>query len=493
MRHQNVKMAMVLMISALVLLSPIVRADTDTDVQAAMAAVQTVLSVVDTLQRIVDILSEAKEPLFRALSFASGGLHSYSPSNGRQNAQAIVNLLEGVDSEYYDPIIDVSVDFPIGIRPHMAGLLSIDQEWAATRGNTWTEDSASSWQNILSMLRMSSTAMLSVLEGDLSGQEISDAFLIATTFIWQTYDGINTMLKDWGYEIWVAPGESIQAAIDTANEGATIYLEPGTYRETLEITKSITLEGWMAELPQTPNGVRRGYGTVLQPVGDQAGILIHSSEPIAVEIRRLSIEEASNGITVSGSAQLLLEDSDILKCSVGIETSETASVEMIDCHLEYNDIAVLLGGTSVSEIRDCGLRYCDNLLGALQIIESSFAIVSGSLIGDNAGNGIFVFDQAQLAIEDSYLLMNGGDGVLLAGNCQVEMNGTSISWNGEFGLRTLTEECASEELEYLEAFTGAIDGSGNFIAAQGTVGGNDAAAVCPESLLFLTEPKPEEE
>jgi hypothetical protein len=128
----------------------------------------------------------------------------------------------------------------------------------------------------------------------------------------------------------------------------------------------------------------------------------------------------------------------------------------------------------------------------LQILESSSVTISGSFIRENAGNGILVSDQARLEIEDSYILSNGGDGLLLTGACQAEVTNMSITDNCGFGVRSLTDECVVEESENMVLFSGTISGAGNFISPSDTMMGNDLGRYCPESLLFLTEPKPEE-
>ena len=41
----------------------------------------------------------------------------------------------------------------------------------------------------------------------------------------------------------VTPGQSIQAAINRANPGDTVFVQSGVYRESLNITRPIILEG----------------------------------------------------------------------------------------------------------------------------------------------------------------------------------------------------------------------------------------------------------
>lgn len=66
-----------------------------------------------------------------------------------------------------------------------------------------------------------------------------------------------------GKHIIVRKGESIQAALDAAPDGAVIRIRPGTYLEALTITKPVTLMGWPGQdgrrvIIQNPGGVNNG-------------------------------------------------------------------------------------------------------------------------------------------------------------------------------------------------------------------------------------------
>jgi nitrous oxidase accessory protein NosD len=86
---------------------------------------------------------------------------------------------------------------------------------------------------------------------------------------------------------------SIQDAIDAANPGSLIRVCPGTYREQLSVTKSLSIAG--------------DNGAIVMPAGMVANTTGSSGSPIAaailvkdaanVEIRGLTVDTVNNGIT----------------------------------------------------------------------------------------------------------------------------------------------------------------------------------------------------
>ena len=430
----------------------------------------------DLIREAAGILAEIKEPVVQLLGFVSLG----SDRGGWQTAQEVVNRLEGRASELWGPTSCAAPESSQGIRPCLAELQ------AAPPGSTWQ------WERLSESLRLVSKTMYRIVDEQPSVSETRDQFMISRVLLESAIRMIDELLQTWGYEIWVLYGESIQAAIDAAPAGATINLDPGTYRETLEITKSITLRGWSSGAPATSDGRHRGYGVTLQPVGNQSGILIHSSEPIVVEILRINVEAALVGIEVSGPVELLVQDVDILDSKIGLYVHDGASVDVVNGYFESNAVALGAEGSSEVNVQDSRILLSWSQMAALQARESSVVAISGTYVQESVGHGVLVAQQAQLSIEDSYILYNDGDGILMGGESRLAMSGSVITSNKGYGIRALSETCGLDQDFGLAAFSGQITGSGNSISSSDTAMGNVLGLSCPDELSFLIEADPDD-
>ena len=445
------------------------------------------ITACEAFAQFAAILAEVRGPLLEAWNAASGGLYGARLGTGYSNAQIAVNLLEGSASEWYAPL--GNVEYPIGVRPRLEQLRGIDGEGECPSISYPFEGVSSALDPLLSSVRLASNALVPVLEGGLLTNDVYDAFLTAQVLLEYAHERIKTLLQYWGYEVWVSPGESIQAAIDGAQAGATIYIEPGIYRETLEITKSITLDGWSDEIPRSPdsNTVPR-FAAVLEPVREQPGIFIYSThERIDVVINGISITDATTGIVVLGASALRLEDSDILYCSIGLDAMGAALVEIDNCLLDQNGVGLRLAGSAECIVQSSRIKAGTDTLAGIQLLESSVSEFSDSFIRDNEGAGILAADNAKLAITDSYVTSNGGDGILVSGQASLQLRSASLSANAGFGIRAVGVDCALDNPMELPLSIGSIHGEGNFIASADVMLGNQLGAFCPQELGFLIE------
>lgn len=96
-----------------------------------------------------------------------------------------------------------------------------------------------------------------------------------------------------GASISVGPGESIQSAIDDANDGDVILVQSGVYRENLNVDKQLTLEGEEAG----------GEKPVIDAGGDRNGFTLNADN---VTIQGFCVTEARIGIDVVSSNNAII-------------------------------------------------------------------------------------------------------------------------------------------------------------------------------------------
>jgi hypothetical protein len=120
-------------------------------------------------------------------------------------------------------------------------------------------------------------------------------------------------LNGAGGQVWHVPGDypTIQAAVDSANEGDTILVAPGVYSEHVAVSKSgLTLRGAGPVSPVERPGVSAGENVVLDGTDlGGVGIGIHvrgasAAEPvIGVDVSRFEVRNFERGILVEWAAE----------------------------------------------------------------------------------------------------------------------------------------------------------------------------------------------
>ena len=322
-----------------------------------------------------------------------------------------------------------------------------------------------------------------------------------------------SVLAQDSYTLTVGPGESIQAAIDIAPQGATIYLARGTWTENVIITKTVTLQGAGEDL------------TVLDGKVDNQPVLeIRGDTPITVTVQSLRVTGSSceGGIRVSGWATLVLSDSavvsntyygvgifnpaqaSITRCIIsgntgyGIMVGYTptaplnpdAVISISDCTITNNNAfipsqetpvaghGVWLFGSASVRIANCTISY--NLHGLLSRNLGPVDI-EGCEISSNYSLGIIVTTPiagtavSKVVLKHSKIISNSTGGILLIGKVEAMIEANQILRNGRYGVFLGERPCVNVD----EVFTGSIVGRGN------TIAWNELADVCPQELAFL--------
>jgi|GEM_PF-1877771 hypothetical protein len=490
--------------------------------------------VTENLQEIGRVLLEVRIALEQAANYAAMGMTGFNPDDSGLYAQALINILEGPDSELFDSAIEDIWSFDLGVRPSIVQIDLTDAEWLRIDDQTPNvRGLGDMWDRHLSLLRLASNAMQLGLRPDAESTDLEDAFLSAYALLLVVQNGIQEMLGMWGFEIeiWVSPGESIQAAIDRAWPGVTIYMEPGIYRESLYIDKDLILTSapWR-ELPDLSLYDPELYRVILEPVASQVGITIGSSDSIRVSIAQITLRNASTAIAVSGNAHVSARDLWIQKSGTGVDVSGDASLNLSSCILEYFDTIVARGSDSASlEISSCylergeiGVRLLDEATlkmtdcnvgmneidldlqgGRTSLLdcqiwdhirvsgEASLEMIDTSIHG-SSGPGIVASDHAQLSLSGGYITGHDGDGILLTGASTLDMRGVYCAKNEGYGVRALSDECPLEGEDQPEPFSGTIAGANNIIPAKSEYMGNELGGTCPAEYEFLTNSSEDE-
>ena len=274
--------------------------------------------------------------------------------------------------------------------------------------------------------------------------------------------------------IHVKPGESIQAAIDGAEEGDIICLEEGTWLTNLEITKSLTIRG-VGTSKTTIEGPSRSLATI--SVRSQA-----KNKAIFVRILGLSVHGEYEGIEVRDSAEAV-----ITACSIsdnywgGITVSDRAQATIADCTIaNHHDTGIAIAGAASARIIDC--EVSGNHWGIF-LNHSAHATILRVEIKNNHW-GIWALGQAHAVIEDSDIFHNEYDGIRLQESGSINLTESRISTNHCYGI-ALHSPCYIQEEN---GFTGEVTGKGNFIPGPTQPNGNQEGSLCPS---YPGEPWPE--
>ncbi len=301
--------------------------------------------------------------------------------------------------------------------------------------------------------------------------------------------GLGTLAEDC--TITVQPGESIQAAIDAACEGAVICLAKGEWEEHLTIEKSLTLQGMDAER------------TVIK--GLEAGLpVIHiwSKEHIGVTIAGVTVTGGlgllhGHGLQVAGSANVTIGASTFAGNYVyGIQVRDSAQATISYSTFEGNELGGIdIGNSAQAALYDStvagntryGIAIADasqavisdsavtgNAMGIF-ICDSAQATITDSTIEGNEQDGIFIGDSAWATITDSIILANAWEGIFVRDSAEATIEGNVIRDNVGYGVALGMHLCFDTD----RVFTGYVAGKGN------TVGGNRRGNYCPEGLAFL--------
>jgi parallel beta-helix repeat protein len=229
--------------------------------------------------------------------------------------------------------------------------------------------------------------------------------------------------------VTVQPGQSIQAAIAGAQEGAVICLGEGSWQENLKIEKSLTLRGQGAQ-KTVIDGIQEGY-----PV-----VWIVGAQSIEVKLEGLEVTGAEGGCA------------DRPICAYGVLIQGTARAEITNSTISGNKFfgGIVLRDSARAEIT--GSTISENGEAGIGLGDSAWARITDSTISEN-GAGIVLRDSAQAEITNNLIRGNGGAGIasssagpVTGSKNRMQENGVDLVGNLPAGLRLPLVEATKEEI-----------------------------------------------
>lgn len=198
----------------------------------------------------------------------------------------------------------------------------------------------------------------------------------------------------------VGPGESIQAALDAASPGAKVQVQPGRYRESLTVTKPVTLRGEGRVVLTPPPGAPTNLCTLDPdaPDGAMPGICVvgEVTDPSIMlpPVVRPVADVRLSGLTIKGFSL------------AGVEA--------------YGADRLTVRRTNTS----------DNPGGGVFADKTNGMVIRQLRTGDNGGRGIDLQDQnTRFAISDSTITDNQGEGIFVGGSSHGVVARNRISGN----------------------------------------------------------------
>jgi len=457
----------------------------------------------EPFEQFVEALASIREPIRWAAGSAAFGMRFTIAGYLKIGAFEVLELLEGaIDPETGEERVPWRHSSwqpwtGPGVRSTVSDLDFSNDAWDGIMEtvNELIEPGTSisglreSWALLGDMLRLASDAAHRAAYSDVDPEDMRDSLLTAYALLQLSHEYVRSMSELLGLEISVEPGESIQAAIDQAIPGTRISIIAGTYRETLEITKSITLTGggWLDYVD-----AEQSYDSSVEPVASQAAILVHSEEPIDVTIDGLAIRHTELGVSVGGEARLALQNVNIRDAVTGIHVADRAKLTLEDCWFDENGVVLIAEGESLVQLDDCRIDGSTDPVASIVIRESALVAMEQTWIQRGEGSGILVSGTGSLTFANGFLSGNRGDGIVLADQASLHLTDTFFYSNGGLAVRALSDACPSSETLPYGAFTGTITGFGNSIGERASAL-HEEQVTCPEELEALLEAFAEDE
>ncbi|MBD3207813.1 hypothetical protein GF319_15895, partial [Candidatus Bathyarchaeota archaeon] len=268
-----------------------------------------------------------------------------------------------------------------------------------------------------------------------------------------------------GTTIYV-PGDylTIQEAVNNADPGDTVYVSSGTYRETVNITRSITLQGQ----DKTTTFIDGLEGTAVTISSDN------------VDIVGFSLFNSTEGVACyTGSESVNVSDCLIFLCDNGIYLWGCDKPVIQGCSVYEN---AMMGGflnmVEDADIQDCEFNF--NGESGLGVLNSNFMDVIGCEFNNNSANGAVFEASHNIDIENCSMYGNEDSGVTLDASQKATITECDSSYNSASGIWLAS--CIESVIMDCQLFANTYDGltaqcSDAFLVKGCTIYGNEDSGI----------------
>ena len=257
-------------------------------------------------------------------------------------------------------------------------------------------------------------------------------------------DGARTYIVD---DNGFANYKTIQAAVVVANNGDTIYVKPGTYKEEVILNKSVTImpllgesdpiilngDGLKTGITITSNGCSLDGLTLQNYAGSAVSVLSDGNT-----IKNNVFEDASPAIMILGSNKNSINENHIKKCEGGVALRDNSNDNIIQKNeIAGSNISIFLGNVRKNSI--VGNKISDTFWG-IWVDNSSNIEINGNDVASK-NYGILLFNSSGINVTDSTVqIENNGAistrAILLANTSKVKLQRNGIR-GGAIGLGIL--------------------------------------------------------
>ncbi len=264
---------------------------------------------------------------------------------------------------------------------------------------------------------------------------------------------------------------TIAAALNRARDGATIHIRPGTYQESLTISRPVQLVG-IAEDGQQPVLASAGGPCVTlaavarisqltlragsAPDRKDAACLDVLAGPAAIEGVRI-FAASGGGVLVRNGAELRIVDTSVNGGGVVVTASARMTMsggEILDAGrsgiIARGGAALDLSGTKISGSGEAGLLLAEGAAArvaaaaisqsgtsGVEIRSGASAMITDSVIARARQAGIYILDAGSAEIDRTQVAGSGLSGLIVAASGEVKVDDSVFAENREHGVLLL--------------------------------------------------------